>query len=262
MTKTLAALALLGALALPAAAQTTSTTNQTTYTAAQVQTAQGLLDGLKTLQASRVDPTTGRLVVVGLSAVDRLTLLVRLREAGLPTSLVDYQTAAQVAGAAPTTPAPVPATPAPAVPATPATPAALTGPTTLPTTRPLLAIPHRAALAGPATVTAGTAATWSFTLSATGQQPIRLSHGACDVRFEVLDAAGAIVRPDPKDTICTLQIVVTDVGPGETAEVQKIRWDGRGAGGQALPAGRYTLRAVFSGAGVSSLPATLNVTLR
>lgn len=160
----------------------------------------------------------------------------------------------------------------PAVPAptpTPATPGiALPTPgTTLPTpgvanAGPLLAAPHTVALRGPATVRGGEATLWSFVLTNTGTQPIELQHGACDVRFEVLNAAGTVVRPNPQDAICTLQLVTTSPAPGETAEVQKVRWDGRDGAGQPLPAGTYTLRAVFRGAGVTTVPATLSVTLR
>ena len=159
-----------------------------------------------------------------------------------------------------------PSTLTPAVPAPTPTPAAPST-TTLPTpgvanAGPLLAAPHTVALRGPATVRGGEATLWSFVLTNTGTQPIRLQHGACDVRFEVLNAAGTVVRPNPQDTICTLQLVTTAPAPGETAEVQKVRWDGRDGAGQPLPAGTYTLRAVFRGAGVTTAPATLSVTLR
>ena len=159
-----------------------------------------------------------------------------------------------------------PSTPTPAVPAPTPTPAT-SSTTTLPTpgvanAGPLLAAPHTVALRGPATVRGGEATLWSFVLTNTGTQPIRLQHGACDVRFEVLNAAGTVVRPNPQDAICTLQLVTTSPAPGETAEVQKVRWDGRDGAGQPLPAGTYTLRAVFRGAGVTTAPTTLNVTLR
>lgn len=159
-----------------------------------------------------------------------------------------------------------PSTPTPAVPAPTPTPAA-SSTTTLPipgvaNAGPLLAAPHTIALRGPATVRGGEATLWSFVLTNTGTQPIRLQHGACDVRFEVLNAAGTVVRPNPQDAICTLQLITTDAAPGETAEVQKVRWDGRDGAGQPLPAGTYTLRAVFRGAGVTTAPATLSVTLR
>lgn len=162
--------------------------------------------------------------------------------------------------------APAPSTPTPAVPAPTPTPSAPST-TTLPTpgvanAGPLLAAPHTVALRGPATVRGGEATLWSFVLTNTGSAPIRLQHGACDVRFEVLNAAGTVVRPNPQDAICTLQLVTTSPAPGETAEVQKVRWDGRDGAGQPLPAGTYTLRAVFRGAGVTTAPATLSITLR
>ena len=276
----LAALLVLGAPVLPALAQTTAPKPPAAgavlpsgYSAAQLNAVTPLLVGLNTLQVSRLDLVRGRVVVVGLSAVDRLALIVRLRQAGLPSGVVDYQTPEQagvnqeIAPVAPSTVNPAPATPAPIQPAPlqPApTPPATSLPvaTTLPKKGAPLAAAHRAAISGPTTLRAGTAGIWSFTLTSTGTQPIRLSHGACDVRFEVIDAAGTIVRPDPKDTLCTMQLVITNVGQGETREVQKLRWEGRNAAGQPLPAGTYTLRAVFNGAGVYSAPATLRVTVQ
>ncbi|MFC3832770.1 MULTISPECIES: BsuPI-related putative proteinase inhibitor [Deinococcus] len=247
---TLAAAPLTG---VATAQSTTSSAFPSGYTRAQLDAVAPLLTDLKTLQSSRVDLAQGRVVVVGLSAVDRLTLLVRLRQANLPTGIVDYQVGAQVdTGTGPTgtaTPAPAPA--APTLPAT--TTLTVKGAPLAPTLRP--------ALSGPTTLRAGTATTWSFTLANSGRSPVTLSHGACDVRFEVISAAGEIVRPDPKDTLCTMQLVNTTVGAGESSEVQKVRWDGRGAGGQVLPAGTYTLRAVFVGAGAYSPPATMTVTL-
>jgi hypothetical protein len=159
-----------------------------------------------------------------------------------------------------------PAVPAPATPAPVPAPAA-PGASTLPTpgvanAGPLLAAPHTVALRGPATVRAGEATLWSFVLTNTGTEPVELQHGACDVRFEVLNAAGTVVRPDPQNAICTLQLVLTEAAPGETTEVQKVRWDGRDGEGRPLPAGTYTLRAVFRGAGVTTAPASLSVTLR
>ncbi|UBV42931.1 hypothetical protein LAJ19_01510 [Deinococcus taeanensis] len=139
-----------------------------------------------------------------------------------------------------------PATPAPVTPA-PATPA---GPSTLPSAGAALNVAHSANLSGPGSVKAGQAEIWTFTLTNEGDTPIRLQHGACDVRFEVVNAAGKVVRGTPTNTVCTMQIVITDVAPGETMDVQAIRWDGRDSSGRALPAGEYIIRAVFSGTGV------------
>lgn len=262
----LAALLALGAPVLPALAQTTPPTSAAAlpsgYTRAQLDAVTPLLSDLKTLQSSRIDLVRGRVVVVGLSAVDRLALIVKLRQAGLPSGVVDYQTAEQagvgteIAPVSPAPTSPAPTSPAPTNPAPrPATPVT----SSLPATNPLLAAPHRTALVGPATIRAGEAALWSFTLTNAGAAPLRLAHGACDVRFEVVNAAGQVVRPDPRDTLCTQQLVITEVGRGETREVQKVRWEGRDAQNRPVPAGTYTLRAVFSGAGVRSSVATLQV---
>ncbi|WP_221089475.1 flagellar hook assembly protein FlgD [Deinococcus aquaedulcis] len=154
-----------------------------------------------------------------------------------------------------------PAAPAPTTPAAPGTATPGAGATTLPTAGEALDIPHQATLNGPGSLKVGEATTWTFDLSNQGEQPIRLEHGACDVRFEVLNAAGQVVRGNPRDTVCTMQIVVTEVGPGETMDVQTIRWDGRDSQGRALPAGEYTIRAVFSGAGVRIAAEPFTVTL-
>lgn len=163
-----------------------------------------------------------------------------------------------------TTPAATPTTPAPAPavkPATPATPTVRPTPSSLPV-GPTLAQAHRAALRGPASLRAGgEPGVWTLQLTNTGQSDIRLEHGACDLKFEVLDAGGKIVRPVLTNTICTQQIVVTDVGPGETADMLSIRWDGKDASGNLLPAGTYTLRAAFWDRRVSIRPPAVQVRL-
>ncbi|CAM3212963.1 FlgD immunoglobulin-like domain containing protein [Deinococcus saxicola] len=134
--------------------------------------------------------------------------------------------------------------------------------TTLPAVNPPLAQPHTAKLEGPQSVQAGTANMWAVLLTNTGNTAISLQHGACDVRFEVLNAAGQVVRTTPKDAICTLQIVGTNVAPGETGELQKIRWEGKNDQNQNVPAGTYTIRSVFNGDGVLIRPADFTVTVR
>ncbi|MFC4426317.1 BsuPI-related putative proteinase inhibitor [Deinococcus navajonensis] len=224
------------------------------YRASQLQGVLPLIEGLSSVQTSFVDEQQGRVVVVGASAVDRLELLKRLRTAGLASGLVTFRTVATgTATGTPTAPV-TPAAPAPA-------PVAPSTVTTLPARAQPLREPHRAALVGPTTVRAGEANTWSFTLTNTGTQAIRLQHGACDVRFEVLNAAGQVVRPDPKNTVCTMQLILTDVAPGQSREVQKIRWEGKDGQGQPVPAGTYTIRAVFDGPALIRA-ADLKVTVR
>jgi hypothetical protein len=147
---------------------------------------------------------------------------------------------------------------------TPAAPAAVTPTTgsTLPAVNPPLAQPHTARLEGPQSVQAGQANTWAVLLTNTGNTAISLQHGACDVRFEVLNAAGQVIRSNPKEAICTLQIVQTNVAPGETGELQKIRWEGKNDQNQPVPAGTYTIRSVFNGDGVLIRPADFTVTVR
>lgn len=272
-----------GIPALPPGAAAPTTTDRlfpSGFRLSQLQAVQPLLQGLATVQGSRIDEMQGRVVVTGLSAVDRLELLKRLRTANLPAGIVTFTTTASgtttgngstgtvtqtpatqtpatqtPVSQTPTTQTPVtqtPVTQAPTAPAAPATPPAATTPvrpgvTTLPARARPLNLPHRAVLTGPASVRAGEANTWSFNLTNTGTQAINLQHGACDVRFEVLNAAGEVVRPDPKDTVCTMQIIMTNVAPGQTREVQKIRWEGKNAQGQPVRPGTYTIRAVFDG---------------
>lgn len=147
-----------------------------------------------------------------------------------------------------TTPAPAPTTPAPVSPARPAL-------------NPALATPHNANLSGPGSLSGGQDTTWTFNLTNLGEAVIDLQHGACDVRFEVLNAAGQVVRANPTDTLCTMQLVMTNVAPGETMDVQSVRWNGQGSDGKALPAGEYTIRAYFNGAGVSIVAEDYPVTL-
>ncbi|GGK26289.1 hypothetical protein GCM10008955_20080 [Deinococcus malanensis] len=262
-----------GIPALPPGAAAPTTTDRlfpSGFRLSQLQAVQPLLQGLNTVQTSRIDEQQGRVVVTGLNAVDRLELLKRLRTANLPAGIVTFTTSATGTTTGngstgtvtqtpmtqtPVTQAPVaqtPSTQAPTTPVAPVTPPAATTPvrpgvTTLPARARPLSLPHRAVLTGPASVRAGEANTWSFNLTNTGTQAINLQHGACDVRFEVLNAAGEVVRPDPKDTVCTMQIIMTNVAPGQTREVQKIRWEGKNAQGQPVRPGTYTIRAVFDG---------------
>ncbi|OLV17923.1 hypothetical protein BOO71_0006826 [Deinococcus marmoris] len=149
-------------------------------------------------------------------------------------------------------------TPAPTQ-GTPVTPPTVT---TLPAVNPPLAQPYTATLEGPQSVQAGQDSMWNVLLTNTGDKTINLQHGACDVRFEVVNAAGQVVRTTPQDAICTLQIVGTDVAPGATGELQKIRWEGKDDQNQNVPAGTYTIRSVFNGDGVLIRPADLTITVR
>lgn len=219
------------------------------FTRAQLDAVLPLLSGLKTLQNSELDETRGRVRVSGLSAVDRLALMGRLREAGLPAGVVEYVTSAGTATGVPaagSTTGTVTQTPTPADP-NPTPRPGVPGTSTLPRKAQSLAQPHAANLSGPVTLRAGESTLWSFLLKNTGTARISLGHGACDVRFEVLNAAGEIVRPDPKNTLCTMQLITTELAPGETSEVQKIRWDGKDASGQPVRPGSYTIRAAFDG---------------
>lgn len=157
-------------------------------------------------------------------------------------------------GATSPKPTPTPTTPAPSK--------ELPSVTTLPTAAQQLPGTYTVSLTGPESVKAGEAQTWSFNLTNTGQNKIHMEYGACDVRFEVLNAAGEVVRPNPKNAICTLQLVILDAEGGETSEVQKIRWDGKDGKNQPVPAGKYTIRAKFVGGGLYTPAATLKVTVQ
>lgn len=153
--------------------------------------------------------------------------------------------------------------PRPAAPVAPAAPSpSLPTVTTLPTGKAPLPGEYQVSIAGPGSVKAGEANTWDFNLSNTGKSNFHMEYGACDVRFEVLNAAGQVVRPDPKDALCTLQLVIFDAAPGETARVQKLRWEGKDGSGKPVPAGDYTIRAKMINAGRFTPAATFAVTVR
>ncbi|KEF33736.1 hypothetical protein RDMS_11120 [Deinococcus sp. RL] len=92
------------------------------YTAEQLRAAAAALEGLPGLSALELDQTQGRLRVTVGTAVQRVAVLQRLTQAGLPTGLVTF--APNAGGAvgtvtetpmdpvAPATPAPAPSTPA------------------------------------------------------------------------------------------------------------------------------------------------------
>ncbi len=48
-----------------------------------------------------------------------------------------------------------------------------------------------------------------------------------------------------------MQLVINDIPAKATQTLQNIRWDGKDATGKLLPAGEYTIRGVFNGAGFS-----------
>ena len=227
---------------------TTSTPQSTTapsypsgYTFRQLLDALGALRGVE-LRGVGFDER-GYLNLTVANDAAREQAIAQVAAAGLPTGVLAFGGVPLAGGTTGGT-----------VPQTPTTPGTGTQNSSnqnssLPTNGAPLAQTYTAQLSGPRTVRAGEANTWSFVLGNTGSSAIHLEHGACDVRFEVVSAAGEVVRPDPTNTICTLQLVVTDVAPGERHEVQNIRWEGKNAAGQPVPAGEYTIRAVFRGAG-------------
>lgn len=247
---TLALLA--GAAQAQTAAQsvtTTTTTPQSTtapsyasgYTFRQMLDALGALKGVELRGVGFDDRGYLNLTVANDAA--RQQAIAQVAAAGLPTGVLAFDGVPLAGGTTSGT-----VTQTPAAPGT-GTQNSSNQNSSLPTNGAPLAQAHTAQLSGPRTVRAGEANTWSFVLGNTGSSAIHLEHGACDVRFEVVSASGEIVRPDPTNTICTLQLVVTDVAPGEQREVQKIRWEGKNGAGQPVPAGDYTIRAVFRGAG-------------
>lgn len=87
----------------------------------QLQAASAALEGLPGLTAKEIDPAQGRLRVTVGTAVERVAVLQRLREAGLSSSLVTFT----ASGAAPTLPGAtgtVTITPGTGTPTTPTTP--------------------------------------------------------------------------------------------------------------------------------------------
>ncbi|AXG98694.1 hypothetical protein DVJ83_05435 [Deinococcus wulumuqiensis] len=226
------------------------------YTFRQMLDALGALKGVNLRGVGFDDRGYLNLTVADDAA--REQAIAQVAAAGLPTGVLAFGGVPVSGGTQPGTATEAPAsgnqTPAAQNPAAPQN-------SSLPTNGAPLAQAHRAELSGPQVVRAGEANTWSFNLTNTGSTGIHLEHGACDVRFEVVNAAGEVVRTDPTNTICTLQLVVTDVAPGQTQEVQKIRWEGKDAAGQPVPAGEYTIRAVFRGAGILIRAADFRVTV-
>lgn len=95
----------------------------------QLQAASAALEGLPGLTAKEIDPAQGRLRVTVGTAVERVAVLQRLREAGLSSSLVTF-----TASAAPTLPGAtgtVTTTPGTGTPAAPTTPPAAGGRVTI-----------------------------------------------------------------------------------------------------------------------------------
>ncbi|MDO4244513.1 MAG: hypothetical protein Q4C89_00625 [Deinococcus sp.] len=223
------------------------------YTFRQMLDALGALKGVE-LRGVGFDER-GYLNLTVADDATRQQAIDKVAAAGLPTGVLAFGGVPLSGAAQGSATGTVTETPAGQAPVTP-------GPSSLPSDGQPLSQPHRAELRGPSSVRAGEANTWSFTLTNLGSSAIRLEHGACDVRFEVVSAAGEIVRPEPKNTICTMQLVYTNVTPGETQEVQNIGWEGKDAAGQLVPAGEYTLRAVFRGAGQRSEVAELKVTVQ
>lgn len=252
MKHLLLTLTLLGAGAV-AQAQTASPTVTTTTTASKVYpsgyTFKQMLDALGALKGVSLRGVgfdeRGYLNLTVADEAARQQAIEQVAAAGLPTGVLAF-------GSVPLIPTETPSTENTSAENTAATVTEtpqVTPPTSLPAAADTLAQPHRAELTGPSSIQAGQATTWSFMLTNTGSAPLNLAHGACDVRFEVLNAAGEVVRPDPTNTLCTMQMVYTNLQAGESGEVQKIRWDGKDGAGQPVPAGEYTIRAAFRGAG-------------
>lgn len=204
------------------------------YRLSQLQAAWDIVGktGIPGMQNRSFDAPQGYILAPISSETQRIEVMRRIMAAGLPTGIVRFTTGP-----------------------------ALPGISTLPIA-PALAQPHRASLRGPSTLAARTTGVWTLQLTNTGQTAIHLEHGACDLKFEVINAAGATVRPAVTNTICTQQLVITDVAPGQTEDVLSFRWDGQDAGNNALPLSVYRLRAVFWDREITIRPPEVKVSLR
>lgn len=190
--------------------------------------------GIPGIQNRSFDAVVGRLVVPVASEAQRTEVLRGMKAAGLPVEIVRFAQGPALPGVS----------------------------TSLPS-GPRLAQPHRARLNGPATLTIGTTGVWTLRLTNTGQAlPIHLKNGACDLHFEVWNAAGVLVRPVPTSRTCTDQLIRLDVAPRETRDVLSVRWDGRNGLGQPLPPGAYTLLGVYWNGTFAISPPPARVTLR
>lgn len=130
-------------------------------------------------------------------------------------------------------------------------------------------VPHRTALQIPRQVVQGDILPISFWFTFTGQAPLKFNAGLCSqLRWQVRDAAGKVVRPTPGDTLCAEALLTAQLKPGESINLTRpnsaspgVYWDLRDPLGKALPPGRYTLQAAFGRGDQVLRPADVGFTI-
>lgn len=111
---------------------------------------------------------------------------------------------------------------------------------------PVLTAPHQARLEVPSRVAQGD--TFQARLKVTNPtgQTLRLEHGACAFRMEILHATtGKVVLPTPGAYTCTSQLLHTFIPARSTVTLAAPEWNLQTPGGGLVPPGRYVLRASF-----------------
>ena len=86
----------------------------------------------------------------------------------------------------------------------------------------------------------------SLDLTNTGRERLKFLHGSCDFSFEVVRLeTGEVVRPSPAVELCNMVGHLIDLKPGETMALASELWNVRTPEGEAVPQGRYLIRAAF-----------------
>lgn len=111
---------------------------------------------------------------------------------------------------------------------------------------PVLTAPHQARLEVPSRVAQGDMLRAQLRVTNLAGQTLRLEHGACAFRMEILQATtGEVVLPTPGAYTCTSQLLHTVVPARSTVTLAAPEWNLRTPGGDLVPPGRYVLRASF-----------------
>lgn len=130
-------------------------------------------------------------------------------------------------------------------------------------------VPHRTALQIPRQVAQGDLLPISFWFTFTGEKPLEFNAGLCSqLRWQVKDAAGKVVRPVPGNVACAEALFTARLNPGQSINLTRpdpagpgVYWDLRDPFGKALPPGKYTLQAAFGQGDQVLRPADVGFTI-
>lgn len=105
---------------------------------------------------------------------------------------------------------------------------------------------HQARLEVPSRVAQGDMLRAQLRVTNLAGQTMRLEHGACAFRMEILQATtGEVVLPTPGAYTCTSQLLHTFFPAYSTVTLAAPEWNLRTPGGDLVPLGQYVLRASF-----------------